>query len=524
MRTYLFRWLWFAILCLQLWRGIAATEGFRERLVLRPLPDGTLLAHFRFVSSLARRSEHQHHHKLFPKAIVQIVESFRVQEMELSFTQGRWKHKQWGAYEGVKPSGVELRAEFRRSPDIDMLWRNLTHALSGLFCASINFLEDPAMVGSHGDEVRLGALPREAVCTENLTPWLKLLPCRDQSGLSALLERPKIYNGQYHSLRVHVVNQDFDSLTLTQTLTVVLKPSSSNWSLSSLFGRSVSRSCPLATSSHVQIELDERLKVDDVNSNDIFELQLPPETVTKRKSSLCLHYDVNKRAPLDVGMEWRAFSTWSPYQGPFRATQFLTGRGNGRGAIVSVVNGNMKSAGDVEVTMFQIVPWYVRLYMHTLKVTVDGKHVNPRLKLSPADDRNSPAVMEIGVTIAGNASVVLISVDFDKGYLRIHEHPPDANRGFDLPSARFTFSRPGFSSQIYTDNLLVLLATPDFSMPYNVITFVMTALALYFGSLLNALRLRSGGSEVPQPASRIALKVQKLVARFTGRTTKVKTQ
>lgn len=518
------RWLWFAIFCLQLWRGIAASEGFRERLVLRPLPDGTLVAHFRFVSSLARGNEHQlHHHKLFPKAILQIVESFRVQEMELSFTQGRWKHKQWGAYEGVKPSGVELRAEFRRSPDIDTLWHNLTHALSGLFCASVNFLEDPAMVGSHGPAVRLGALPREAVCTENLTPWLKLLPCRDQSGLSALLERPKIYNGLYHSLRVHVVNQDFDSLTLTQTLTVVLKPSSSNWSLSSLFGRAVARSCPLATSSHVQIELDERLKVDDVNSNDIFELQSPPESVTKRKSSLCLHYDVNKRAPLDVGMEWRAFSTWSAHQGPFRATQFLTGRGNGRGAIVSVVNGNTKSAGDVEVTMFQIVPWYVRLYMHTLKVKVDGKQVEPRLKLSPADDRKSPAVMEIGVTIAGNASVVLISVDFDKGYLRIDEHPPDANRGFDLPSARFTFSGTGFSSQTYSDNLLVLLATPDFSMPYNVITFVMTALALYFGSLLNSLRLRSAGAELPQPASRIAMKVQKLVARFTGRT-KVKTQ
>ena len=42
--------------------------------------------------------------------------------------------------------------------------------------------------------------------------------------------------------------------------------------------------------------------------------------------------------------------------------------------------------------------------------------------------------------------------------------------------------------QIYCENLLVPLATPDFSMPYNVITFTMTVFALYFGSLLNALR------------------------------------
>jgi hypothetical protein len=30
-------------------------------------------------------------------------------------------------------------------------------------------------------------LPKEAVCTENLTPWLRLLPCRGWGGLASLL-------------------------------------------------------------------------------------------------------------------------------------------------------------------------------------------------------------------------------------------------------------------------------------------------------------------------------------------------
>ena len=47
----------------------------------------------------------------------------------------------------------------------------------------------------------------------------------------------------------------------------------------------------------------------------------------------------------------------------------------------------------------------------------------------------------------------------------------------------------------YTEVLLVPLTTPDFSMPYNVITFTCTVLALYFGSLLNALRRRIGEEE-----------------------------
>lgn len=47
----------------------------------------------------------------------------------------------------------------------------------------------------------------------------------------------------------------------------------------------------------------------------------------------------------------------------------------------------------------------------------------------------------------------------------------------------------------YTEVLLVPLTTPDFSMPYNVITITCTVFALYFGSLLNALRRRVGEEE-----------------------------
>jgi hypothetical protein len=55
-----------------------------------------------------------------------------------------------------------------------------------------------------------GSLPAEAVCTENVTPWIKLLPCRDQAGVGALLRsRPTIFGGNYvsFSTRVRVVRR-----------------------------------------------------------------------------------------------------------------------------------------------------------------------------------------------------------------------------------------------------------------------------------------------------------------------------
>ena len=77
---------------------------------------------------------------------------------------------------------------------IDTLWTGLVNVLSGIFCASLNFMDGKSTVNpkygfrprgittSNYDQwftshVRYSVLPRENVCTENLTPWKKLLPC-----------------------------------------------------------------------------------------------------------------------------------------------------------------------------------------------------------------------------------------------------------------------------------------------------------------------------------------------------------
>ncbi|KAL0369407.1 UNVERIFIED_CONTAM: GPI transamidase component PIG-T [Sesamum angustifolium] len=253
---------------------VQVSEEFTEALLLRPLPDRKVLAHFHFQSTAPPSRTYGRHHHLFPKSIYQLVHKFKVREMELSFTQGRWNYERWGGYDPIsnsnaKPPGVELWADFDvPQHQVEDSWKNLTHALSGLFCASINFLEQSTSYSapqwsfqSLSGKLRYGTLPREAVCTENLTPWLKLLPCRDKAGLSSLMDRPSIYRSYYHSQRLHLRSDEFDTsktstgIVLEQTLTVVLQPntfsgkiSQPSWSLSSLFGRKVSGKCSLSNS------------------------------------------------------------------------------------------------------------------------------------------------------------------------------------------------------------------------------------------------------------------------------------
>ena len=78
-----------------------------------------------------------------------------------------------------------------------------------------------------------------------------------------------------------------------------------------------------------------------------------------------------------------------------------------------------------------------------------------------------------------------LSLDYDCAFIKAEEHYPDANHGFDIGVSvlKVPFSR----NVIYSEALLIRLPTPDFSMPYNVITLTCTALSLYFGSVFNML-------------------------------------
>ncbi|KAI4340313.1 hypothetical protein MLD38_025163 [Melastoma candidum] len=596
-------------------------EVFTEELLLKPLPDRKVLSHFLFLSTSTAPAESNHRH-LFPKSISQLVQKFHVIDMELSFTQGRWNYENWGGYEplssrNAKPPGVELWAIFDvPQEDVDSSWRGLTHSLSGLFCASINYLEHSTAYSTpewgfqpSSGSLRYGTLPREAVCTENLTPWLKLLPCRDKAGISVLMDRPSIYRGFYHSQRLRLrVDKSGSSGTgsvirLEQTLTVVLQPSyqrasfdpriaglQPSWSMSSLFGRKISGACVLARTSNVYLHLEKNLiatlkgmqqenfqaevessTLQNSFGSSVFELSDHPDEIIKEVNdsqdddlSHMYKFSLGRltvSGPFDLGIRWKKPVLWSCPKLPLRVSRFLMGSGNERGAIAITLTSPYKNeeftlasgvleACPLTINVFQVVPWYIKVYYHSLRLAVDGE-LQPtedafdKLRVLPSEDKVSPGVLELVLKLPCGFKSAALTVEFDKGFLHIDEYPPDANQGFDIPSAVITFpkfhpsmqfdiQRPdsnsslftGFEERVpvraYTEVLLVPLTTPDFSMPYNVITITCTVFALYFGSLLNVLRRRAGEEErllqsKGKKLSPLAQLVSKLTAKIRGR-------
>ncbi|KAL6271189.1 hypothetical protein ACE6H2_028100 [Prunus campanulata] len=86
--------------------------------------------------------------------------------------------------------------------------------------------------------------------------------------------------------------------------------------------------------------------------------------------------------PFDLGLTWKLPVVWSCQKAPLHASRFLMGSGNGRGAFAislrstevsdELLHTDMSEGKyKLEVKVFQVVPWYIKVYFHTLRVFVN---------------------------------------------------------------------------------------------------------------------------------------------------------
>ncbi|XP_049854361.1 GPI transamidase component PIG-T [Schistocerca gregaria] len=527
------------ILCLTVVLASSKNDVFNEELLLKPLPDDHVYAYFQFTTvwDVEPDAESFKHSHLFPRPLGEIVAQFDVQELHVSLTGGLWRHQLWGYPVRDAAPGAEVWAWFKpTNKDIDKLWKELTGALSGLLCASLNFIDKsnslqpeyslrPSGVTLdkqlNSSLLRYAALPREIVCTENLTPWKKLLPCESKRGLATLLNAGFIHNTNYHSLGVHLrpICRDETcnkiSLELQQTVSLVydiaiLSFGSSNWSIRKLFGLGLGGACPLANSSMIYVDLSKN------ETGVTFQLIPPPET---RLSSWRGGYETKyavydvRKITLPGSMISIAAETSSPkiftvnIPPVLHANRYIVGYGQERGGIVTRIHNTHWK--EIDVVYMENIPWFIPVYLHTLKITSQGRKIEPVLKkYVPGMERARSYYLEILIRLP-QRSVTEISIEFEYVFLKWQEYPPDANHGFyvgaaiitamlplarsytalpqdvSLISASFNASREGYLVELRTETLIVTLPTPDFSMPYNVICLACTVVALAFGPLHN---------------------------------------
>ena len=418
-------------------------------------------------------------------------------------------------------------------------WRSVTNGLGAHFCTSLEFMDitDSQMQGAMASEAKMfhnfrplpqflmtppyyaGLLQGETVCTENITPWIKILPCRAQAGLGTLLgNTATLYDTHYHSMGVkfqpskHVAGQH--SLYLTLTL---VKEVSEPTQLPSLFGLTSSTvpRCPIAKRTQLFVPIQSSLFSTATDTVGIFRVHNPTQTL-----DLAETLPVVSSGPLQGVSVMRSTLGW----------------GQQRGQLVVQIDNQLPLA--ISAQLHQSLPWIMKLWYHTTEIiwcspdtngqmvrrcslrgeegACDGFQVN--FQIQPAMDRGKPADIRHSFSLPANSTVVLVT-DYDTAFLGWTEHPPDSHRGFDIAGGRLRVEMTdalrahlqqrateghymytesvGWNQaeaashvDLYTNGLLFVLPTPDFSMPYNVIMITSTAVALVFGSVFGAAMRR----------------------------------
>ncbi|XP_015929814.2 GPI transamidase component PIG-T isoform X2 [Parasteatoda tepidariorum] len=532
-KSFIFFWL---LNLLKVFFCESQSETFNEKLFVKPLPSGHVYTQFQFVVQKDLISDDENafrHFRLFPRSLGEIIHEYDVQELHFSLTQGLWRYEKWGYPLRDAPPGAELWALFKGNVSkVSSNWKKLTNVLSGQFCASLNFIDETitvipkfsfkpegAVVSNlyNSSFVRYSSLPREIVCTENLTPFRKLLPCGYQAGLSTLLNALNVFNAHFVSLSVdvqfvckescsNIAVQLVQSVAVVFDLPVQLKKQ--DWSLVKLFGSSLSSTCPVASTSEVFVDISSN------KTQNPFTLSISPTDIIEEntdqigyENKRIAFYDLKQLFKsmhlVNIAAIYKSAHIYGIIPPPIiYVDRKLTGYGQENGGI-SYTFYNNHPKNPLKIIHFDVIPWYIRLYSHTLAITNGGSTISPDfLYYKPAKDRSRPHHLELVLTLPPKSKTEL-KIEFDFAFLKWTEYPPDANHGFYISSAvistlldtnknfsyfpgnKQTRIDDGNFLRIHTKILLVSLPTPDFSMPYNVICLTCTVVALAFGPIHN---------------------------------------
>lgn len=271
-------------------------------------------------------------------------------------------------------------------------------------------------------------------------------------------------------------------------------------------------SCPLIE------EGSESVCIDVPDSRDIY----TSGGAIERKDSTGYHrcYHVPPESEFEMMLPPQDHVEQAPLaQPPLYAERSFIGHGQERGGVQAILT-NPSLTTAVDFVYMESLPWFMKLYLHTLKAKITSgnateEKVIQEMYYRPALDRKRGTQLEIRLRIPANSTTVL-TYDFEKAILRYTEYPPDANRGFDIAPAVITIG----NVSIRTTSLLLPLPTPDFSMPYNVIILTSTVMALAFGTIFNRLVRRFVGADeadkwdVRALRTKVIAKAKLLLQRF----------
>ncbi|PNJ86112.1 PIGT isoform 65, partial [Pongo abelii] len=213
------------------------------------------------------------------------------------------------------------------------------------------------------------------------------------AGLSVLLKADRLFHTSYHSQAVHIRpvcrNARCTSISweLRQTLSVVFDAfitgqGKKDWSLFRMFSRTLTEPCPLASESRVYVDITNYNQ-----DNETLEVHPSPTTTyqdvilgTRKTYAIYDLLDsamINNSRNLNIQLKWKRPPENEAPPVPFlHAQRYVSGYGLQKGELSTLLY-NTHPYRAFPVLLLDTVPWYLRLYVHTLTITSKGKENKP---------------------------------------------------------------------------------------------------------------------------------------------------
>ncbi|CAO1614685.1 unnamed protein product [Sympodiomycopsis kandeliae] len=591
------------------------SDTFHESLHLRPLPSGRVQSIFNFTLNSATstfdttRSNNGHIFQLLPASLINLLESqsITLEELHISFNKGRWDYQTWGRPvistggrhiwgSEMVGTGAEVWARYAGDRSLDLEYKrqedvfySLLDNLSGQFCSSLaapgsrESISSPSSLtkplyrsrqasNDNKDDFVMHLNQPPSPCTETLYPMLALLPCKNAVGLASLLEPHHWLSSEWHGIelvaRRHAGQSGWTIHVIASSVfDPVRETGKSDFSITQVFGKSLTSTCPLAESSFIRLmsppqdHIDNGIQIqpapaqvtadflqktdedeaDEQNGDDEGKEQLVQNLLRSQlNADGFLEYDTSEQSefneghPLDISLRWpnEASYKYSHTSGPqsdlriersYISTSLLDGH-------IVLRMANTRPDISRRLIYREVLPWFVDLDLPSANSTTvpisvpdsdlrgDSPYIeftsdltsSPVLQFhyTPSIPRSSPSMIEVDFRIPPNVQVEW-KVSFDKETIRYEEHPPDAHRGLEIGVGTvwelsdynddddLDISRNSILSMTKLTPSLIEVTVPDFSMPYNVIIFTCTLLALFAGSTLNILTRKYKDVNVP---------------------------
>ena len=184
----------------------------------------------------------------FPRQIGSIINKYKIDEFKVSVSRGHWRwninlNDKINSKRYILPAGGLLEAVKTNNKFTKKSWSDFTHELAGVTCSSFNRIDFTVTGWSKNRTKAFGQLPAEAVCTENLTPWMRLLKTsrKHDEGLLGMIKENiyKFQESNYFGLTIDTKIQG-STIKMTQTLSAVWKTKhSKSCSLIDIFGKNL---------------------------------------------------------------------------------------------------------------------------------------------------------------------------------------------------------------------------------------------------------------------------------------------